>query len=81
VEVYYRVIGRLFAHCPSVGRVLKTGDMLTKRIEIRRGKQVIPCLTIEDIRDLGEARELSVMEPSMELDEDDCCRNGCMHCH
>jgi hypothetical protein len=63
---------------PEPGCVLKTRDILTKGIEIFCGEQVISCLAPEDICEYGEARELSVVEPSMELDEDDCCRNGCI---
>jgi hypothetical protein len=69
-------------YTPEHERVLETRDILTKGIEIRRGEQIISCLTPEDIRDHGEARELWVEEPSMELreDEGDCYSGtGCIN--
>jgi hypothetical protein len=64
---------------PEPGCVLETRDILTKGIEIRRGEQIISCLTPEDIRDHGEQAQglLWVEEPSMELREgEDDCYNG-----
>jgi hypothetical protein len=71
-------------YTPEHEWVLETRDLLTKGIEIRRGEQIISCLTPEYIHDHGEAQELWVEEPSMELrvhvDEYNCYSwTGCLN--
>lgn len=57
----------------------KMGDILTKGIEIRRGEQIVSCLTPEDIRDHDSTIQFSeCWNPDITTDDIDGDSLGCI---